>query len=183
MVEWFWIKDGQKCGPVDAAGIRRMAQTGQLDPTDLIWREGLADSIPASRIKGLFPESPLHAPLGRQDSPDGTGPSRKAGPAGSRRHKGIVRYRCDFCGAKLESGWAMAGKQDKSGSGSQVSSCGGRFRRGCGASRGCFPAEDQERKGGAPAVLEEHRRLSFSCTRRRRSTYAERCLRQVATRE
>ena len=45
---------GQKHGPLDAAGLKRLARAGQLQPADTIWREGLPDWVPAGRAKGLF---------------------------------------------------------------------------------------------------------------------------------
>jgi len=34
-----------------------MAASGQLSPGDLVWKDGLANWVPASSIKGLFPEA------------------------------------------------------------------------------------------------------------------------------
>jgi len=55
--QWFYANNGQKFGPVDAAMLRQLAETGKLQPTDLVWREGMAEWSPGSRVKGLFPES------------------------------------------------------------------------------------------------------------------------------
>ncbi len=53
MAEWYWMKNGQKHGPVDTVGLKQLARTGQLQPTDTIWREGLPNWVPASQAKGL----------------------------------------------------------------------------------------------------------------------------------
>lgn len=59
MAEWYYQKNEKKRGPVDTASLKRMAIDGELDPSDLIWREGLAQWVPASQAKGLFPEPVL----------------------------------------------------------------------------------------------------------------------------
>ena len=55
MAQWYWAQDGQKCGPVEDAGLRQLAAKEQLRPTDMIWREGLPNWVPAGNVKGLFP--------------------------------------------------------------------------------------------------------------------------------
>jgi uncharacterized RDD family membrane protein YckC len=53
-MEWFVGKGGQKSGPFSSEQLKRMAQSGQISPEDLIWRQGLKDWIPARELKGLF---------------------------------------------------------------------------------------------------------------------------------
>jgi hypothetical protein len=55
MAQWFYIRDGQKLGPVNTATLKRLASEGELDPADLIRRDGLPQWVPASEAKGLFP--------------------------------------------------------------------------------------------------------------------------------
>jgi len=63
MAEWFYQRNGQKLGPLDTAALKRMAIAGELDPSDLIWREGMAQWAKASQAKGLFPTPvPIAAP-------------------------------------------------------------------------------------------------------------------------
>lgn len=52
--QWYWMQDGQKNGPVDTAGLKELARTGELKPTDTIWREGLPNWVLATQAKGLF---------------------------------------------------------------------------------------------------------------------------------
>lgn len=54
--QWFYANNGQKFGPVDAAMLLHLAEAGKLQPADMVWREGMPDWSPASRVKGLFPE-------------------------------------------------------------------------------------------------------------------------------
>ncbi len=53
--EWMYFVDGQQHGPVSSQGLRQLAAAGKLSPTDLVWREGLAEWAPAAKLKGLFP--------------------------------------------------------------------------------------------------------------------------------
>ena len=53
---WFYSIKGQKQGPVESSRLRELAQQGGLSPTDMVWREGMAEWIAASKVKGLFPE-------------------------------------------------------------------------------------------------------------------------------
>lgn len=53
MDEWFYVKDGQKRGPISTAQLRQLAASGELVPKDQIWREGLEGWVAASYIKGL----------------------------------------------------------------------------------------------------------------------------------
>ena len=56
---WHYIKDGKQCGPVSSAELKELASSGELQPTDSVWKEGMADWVPASELSGLngvFPE-------------------------------------------------------------------------------------------------------------------------------
>lgn len=52
--EWYIAKGDKKHGPVSNKGLRELALTGRITPETLIWREGLSEWIPASRIENLF---------------------------------------------------------------------------------------------------------------------------------
>lgn len=53
---WYYARDNQQMGPVSSADLKRLAAAGQLSADDLIWREGMEEWAPASRVKGLFPQ-------------------------------------------------------------------------------------------------------------------------------
>jgi hypothetical protein len=59
--EWYYTNQGQQAGPVSSAELKQLAETQRLQPTDLVWREGLPNWIPARSAKGLFPETPAAA--------------------------------------------------------------------------------------------------------------------------
>ena len=61
--EWYYTTHAdQQNGPVNGETLKRLASSGELRPTDLIWREGMPQWIPASRAKALFPENAVQAP-------------------------------------------------------------------------------------------------------------------------
>jgi GYF domain 2 len=49
---WYLSRDGQQYGPFSDSDLARFQGTGQLQPTDLVWREGLADWRPAADLLG-----------------------------------------------------------------------------------------------------------------------------------
>lgn len=53
-LEWMYVIDGQEHGPVTAKELRRLAASGALTATDFVWREGMSNWAPASKLKGLF---------------------------------------------------------------------------------------------------------------------------------
>ena len=60
--EWHVSIDGSQRGPLTAEQIRSLAASGQLKPTDHIWKEGMGEWASASSIKGLFPPASPRPP-------------------------------------------------------------------------------------------------------------------------
>src|SRR5687767_5443121 len=73
--EWFYGKGGQQFGPVDGAQLKQLAVSGQLQPTDLVWKQEMQDWAQASTIKALFSE------VGPPPLPTLTGPLSSSSPA------------------------------------------------------------------------------------------------------
>jgi hypothetical protein len=94
MSQWFYMKGDLKRGPVDTATLRQLAASGELTPTDRIWREGLSGWVRASQAKGLFPE-PL--PAREQDE---YGAAATAGAVAQRQPAREERA-CPFCGESI----------------------------------------------------------------------------------
>ena len=58
--DWHFTLNGQPAdSPVSAAQLKELATGGQLQPTDMVWQEGMTGWAPASSIKGLFPPGKL----------------------------------------------------------------------------------------------------------------------------
>ena len=53
--QWFYEKDGRQHGPLSSQQIQSLGQSGEIDPEDLVWREGMKTKIPAAKYKGLLP--------------------------------------------------------------------------------------------------------------------------------
>lgn len=75
--QYHYSHNGESLGPVSVEQLRQLAASGQLTPSDLVWREGLAEWVPAGRLKGLF--SPTAA--GPSAGAPAAGPSQTAIPA------------------------------------------------------------------------------------------------------
>jgi|688.fasta_scaffold46305_4 phage shock protein PspC (stress-responsive transcriptional regulator) len=70
---WHYSRDGQKFGPTDLGGLRKMAASLHLCPDSLVWSEGLPAWVPATTIETLVfpPREELPPPL---PAPKGTDP-------------------------------------------------------------------------------------------------------------
>lgn len=55
--KWYYVENDNEVGPVSAAVIKEKVRTGVISPSDEVWKEGLPDWVPASKIKGLFPDN------------------------------------------------------------------------------------------------------------------------------
>jgi hypothetical protein len=52
--EWYYVRQGEEYGPVSAGRLKQLASSGQLQPTDLVWKIGMEKKVPARSVKGLF---------------------------------------------------------------------------------------------------------------------------------
>ena len=67
--EWFYSKSGQQLGPIPSEQLKQLATSGQLQPSDLVWKDGMGQWVEARKIKGLFPAQPMSSPQGPPNSP------------------------------------------------------------------------------------------------------------------
>ena len=51
--QWYYTQNGQQQGPVTAQTIKEKAQSGELLPTDRLWKDGLKDWVAADSLPGL----------------------------------------------------------------------------------------------------------------------------------
>jgi hypothetical protein len=54
MADWYYAKEGRQHGPISAAQLKQLAQSGELQPDDLVFGEGAKDWVAASTVRGLF---------------------------------------------------------------------------------------------------------------------------------
>ena len=71
MAEWYYSQGDEQLGPVTPAQLKQLAGAGTLAATDLVWKDGMGDWVPASQVDGLFGSA-------------ATPPARGAAPATSR---------------------------------------------------------------------------------------------------
>jgi uncharacterized RDD family membrane protein YckC len=50
---WYYARNGQRFGPVEETELQRLAGTGQLSGTDLVWKPGLPEWQPAGQMPEL----------------------------------------------------------------------------------------------------------------------------------
>jgi len=58
--QWYYQRDGQQCGPISVPLLKQLAASGELKPTDLVWKEGMIQWAHARSLKGLFSEPAGH---------------------------------------------------------------------------------------------------------------------------
>ena len=60
--EWHYSKDGKRAGPISASELKRLASTGEIQPSDQIWKQGMKEWVSASSVKGLFTTTSIMVP-------------------------------------------------------------------------------------------------------------------------
>jgi hypothetical protein len=55
MADWWYTKNGERQGPVSSSQLRQLAQSGDLLPTDMVFKEGGSEWKLASTVSNLFP--------------------------------------------------------------------------------------------------------------------------------
>jgi hypothetical protein len=54
--KWFYAHDGKAFGPTTAQTLKQLAASGQLLPSDEVWKEEMRRRVPADKVNGLvFP--------------------------------------------------------------------------------------------------------------------------------
>ena len=59
--EYFYTRDGEQFGPVASEQLKSLAKSGQLQPSDLVWKEGMPDWVEVRSIKSLLTLLPQSA--------------------------------------------------------------------------------------------------------------------------
>jgi hypothetical protein len=53
--QWYYTVQGQRFGPVSFEQLKQVAESGQLQASDMVWKDGMAQWAVASQVKGLIP--------------------------------------------------------------------------------------------------------------------------------
>src|SRR5438552_10557228 len=56
-VQWFVARNGQKVGPFTPGELKQLADAGLLQPSEMIWTEGMSRWVEASQFAVLFPRA------------------------------------------------------------------------------------------------------------------------------
>ena len=92
-MEWYYAKHGEKQGPVSLATLRSMVVTGEVAQTDLVWKKGMADWVPAGQVGEISggdsepPATPVASPASGSQIPQA-----EVGIAGPVAHERIPNY-------------------------------------------------------------------------------------------
>jgi len=73
MAQWWYAMSGERFGPVEEADLRAKLISVEVQPTDLVWTEGMADWKPAMEVFPAGPEA-VPAPMeggGAMPGPEG----------------------------------------------------------------------------------------------------------------
>lgn len=62
--QWYYSKNNQQKGPVSEQELKRMALSGELRPSDLVWSQGMSSWVAAQSVAMLYPQgaSPAAGP-------------------------------------------------------------------------------------------------------------------------
>lgn len=52
---WYIGRGDQQLGPFTVFELKELGMAGKVEPTDAVWREGMPNRVPATRVKGLLP--------------------------------------------------------------------------------------------------------------------------------
>lgn len=58
VMKWYYAHGGSQKGPVDGDELRTKLAAGEVAKTDLVWREGMKDWVPASEVAELSTYAP-----------------------------------------------------------------------------------------------------------------------------
>lgn len=66
-MQWYYSKNGAQLGPIGPAEMQSKLAAGEISPTDLVWKEGMADWLPAGQVVELRallapPPAPVETP-------------------------------------------------------------------------------------------------------------------------
>jgi GYF domain 2 len=107
-IEWFLARDGRQTGPMTDHELQKIVELGHLRPTDLVWRQGFQDWMPAAKV---FPPPPRPAPGANPTRPPAAvGPRTAAALRGMEGANGAGREpRSGLSGASAATASAQTG--------------------------------------------------------------------------
>lgn len=58
-MQWYYSKNGTQLGPVSKDELSSKIASGEVSPSDLVWKDGMGDWIPASQVSELAVARPV----------------------------------------------------------------------------------------------------------------------------
>jgi hypothetical protein len=52
-MQWYYSKNGVQLGPVEQSEILAKLSVGEISSTDMVWRDGMTDWLPISKVNAL----------------------------------------------------------------------------------------------------------------------------------
>ncbi len=71
-MQWYYAKNGSQLGPVEQGELLAKISSGEISQSDMVWREGLGDWLPVSKVNELVMiarPSPASEPGAGMNSP------------------------------------------------------------------------------------------------------------------
>lgn len=111
-MQWYYSKNGTQLGPVEEGELRGKIASGEISSTDLVWKEGMTDWLPSSKVPELagvasvaasstasVSEAPVNSPYQVPLNPGyGATPPASSGRATAAMVLGIVAIVFGICG-------------------------------------------------------------------------------------
>jgi hypothetical protein len=86
---WYVARGDEELGPFSIFDLKEMGVAGKIQPTDAVWREGMANRVPATRVKGLLPAE--SASTDTQMSQESDAPAKTAEEEAEERRKAELK--------------------------------------------------------------------------------------------
>lgn len=61
-MNWYFSRNGQQAGPIPLEALQNMYATGQVQPNDLVWTEGMPQWLPAASVPAVTGAGAAPAP-------------------------------------------------------------------------------------------------------------------------
>ncbi len=62
-MQWYYSKNGTQLGPIGEGELRAKLSTGEISSADLVWKEGMTDWLPSSKVPVFAVTSPTPEPI------------------------------------------------------------------------------------------------------------------------
>ncbi len=90
--QWYYAHQGQQSGPVSTEQLKQLAASGQIQSSDLLWKQGMAAWSPANTVEGLFGAAGGPAPLPPGAAPGAPGIPPQPAQAGVGGYSVAMRF-------------------------------------------------------------------------------------------